>query len=161
MKRFALLICTLVFCVPTTFAQNVAPRFQPNPRQAKNALRLLNLTPEQRVQIRVIRRRTEAERRDLTARLREANRQLETAIYADVADDNLIRERAVRVAEANSELIKFRARAELEIRRLLTPEQLAAFRNLRADAELQIDTEQQNRHRYRHRRGERRHETIN
>ncbi len=100
-------------------------------------LRLLNLSFEQRAQIRRIRQDTDAVRRTLVARLRAAQRELDAAIYSDDASEQTIVERANAVAVAQGELTRRRAITELHIRRVLTVQQLAILRDLRANARAQ------------------------
>jgi Spy/CpxP family protein refolding chaperone len=93
-------------------------------------LRALNLSPEQRAQIRTIRREVEPQGRLLGMRLRQARRALDEAIYADNPDDRLIEERVREVGAAQSAVLRLRAFTELKIRRVLSTEQLNAFRQL-------------------------------
>jgi Spy/CpxP family protein refolding chaperone len=93
-------------------------------------LRALNLTPEQRARIGAIRRETESQVRLLGARLREARRALDEAIYAAEADERVIEERVRELGAAQSAVVRLRSLTELRIRRVLSPEQLDAFRRL-------------------------------
>jgi len=93
-------------------------------------LRILSLTPEQRAQIKAIRRETEPEVRLFGGRLREARRALDEAIYSDNLEESIVEERAREVGSALAAAVRLRALTELKIRRVLTPEQLATFREL-------------------------------
>ncbi|HEV2883167.1 MAG TPA: Spy/CpxP family protein refolding chaperone [Pyrinomonadaceae bacterium] len=93
-------------------------------------LRVLNLTPEQRAQIRAIRRETEPQGRSFTARLREARRALDEAIHSASPDESVIEERVREVGAAQTAVVRLRSLTELRIRRILSPEQLDAFRRL-------------------------------
>ncbi|MDQ1592300.1 MAG: periplasmic protein CpxP/Spy [Pyrinomonadaceae bacterium] len=104
-----------------------AARRVPN---AAGLLRVLNLTPEQRAQIGAIRRETEPQGRLLGARLRQARRALDEAIYAPTPDENVIEERVRELGAAQSAVVRLRSLTELRIRRVLSPEQLDAFRRL-------------------------------
>lgn len=97
---------------------------------AAGLLRALNLTPEQRAQIKAIRREVEPQGRLLGRRLRQARRALDEAIYADAPDDRLIEERVREVGAAQAALLRMRTFTELKIRRVLSTEQLNAFRQL-------------------------------
>jgi Spy/CpxP family protein refolding chaperone len=99
-------------------------------------MRALNLTPEQRARIAEIRRETEAQTRLDNMRLRRARRALEEAIYADDADESVVEARSREVAEAEAARVRTRADAELKVRRVLRPEQLGTFRELRRQAML-------------------------
>jgi Spy/CpxP family protein refolding chaperone len=93
-------------------------------------LRVLNLTPEQRAQISAIRRETEPQGRLLGVRLRQARRALDEAIYSDNPNDGVIEDRVREVSAAQAAITHLRTLTELKIRRVLSPEQLNAFRQL-------------------------------
>ncbi|HZG53740.1 MAG TPA: Spy/CpxP family protein refolding chaperone [Pyrinomonadaceae bacterium] len=97
---------------------------------APGLLRILNLTPEQRAQISAIRRETEPQGRLLGARLRAARRALDEAIYSANPGESFIEERVRELGAAQTAVVRLRSLTELRIRRLLTPEQLDAFRRL-------------------------------
>ncbi|MER3426715.1 MAG: hypothetical protein C4334_01245 [Pyrinomonas sp.] len=101
------------------------------PTRQRPLLDLLNLTPEQRQQIREIRRRNNRTGQLVTTRLRQAQRALDEAIYADQLDEREIEARIQELADAQAAVTRHRARVEMEIRRVLTPEQLRLFRQLR------------------------------
>lgn len=113
-------------------AQDDADAPTPEARRggAAGLLRALNLTPEQRAQIQAIRRETEPQVRRLGMRLRQARRALDEAIYADNPDERLIEERVREVGAAQAAVLRLRAFTELKIRRVLSNEQLDAFRRL-------------------------------
>ncbi|MFN2597086.1 MAG: Spy/CpxP family protein refolding chaperone, partial [Pyrinomonadaceae bacterium] len=111
---------------------------EPQPPQAGAAnqfelMRSLNLTPEQRAQIARIRQETEEQARQINQRLRRARRALDEAIYAN-ADESVVGARTRDVADAEAARVKMRADAELKLRRVLTPEQMATFREMRRQA---------------------------
>lgn len=115
--------------------QEVQRELNARRRGANNAagmLRVLNLTPEQRAQISEVRRETEPQGRRLGARLRAARRALDEAIYAASPDEGIIEERLREVGEAQAAVVRLRSLTELRIRRVLTPEQLDAFRRLQS-----------------------------
>jgi Spy/CpxP family protein refolding chaperone len=107
---------------------------------AAGLLRILNLTPEQRAQISAIRRETEPQNRLLGARLREARRALDEAIYAPNPDEGIIEERVRGLGAAQTAFVRLRSLTELRIRRVLSPEQLDAFRRLQRRALRQTRT---------------------
>lgn len=96
-----------------------------------NLLAALDLTKEQIQQI----RRINAEKKPLMQaaqqKHREANRNLDQAIYADNADETEIQARLKDVQLAQAEVFKIRAMTEFAIRKILTPDQLVKFRELR------------------------------
>jgi Spy/CpxP family protein refolding chaperone len=100
-----------------------------------NLMQRLNLTPEQRRQLQEIRTQGEPETRELTRRVRLARRALDEAIYSDAAEESLVEQRARELAAAHAALLRLRAATELKVRRVLTPEQLQTFRDLRRRAQ--------------------------
>lgn len=112
-------------------------------RRAANGaglLRVLNLTPEQRAQVSAIRRETEPQARLLGARLREARRALDEAIYAANPGEEVIEERVRGLGAAQTAVVRLRSLTELRIRRVLSPGQLDAFRRLQRRAQRQTRT---------------------
>ena len=91
----------------------------------------LGLSPEQLQQF----RKLVAEHRPLMnaaqQRLREANRELDIAIYADTVSGEIVRAKLRAFQDAQSEVTRLRFINELEIRKLLTQEQLVKFRGMR------------------------------
>jgi Spy/CpxP family protein refolding chaperone len=112
--------------------QQATPR---RPARSVNLMQRLNLTREQRQQLRDIRRQNEAELRAHTRRVRLARRALDEAIYADAVDEALVEQRSRELTAAQSALVRLRAATELKIRRVLTDEQLRLFRDLRREAQ--------------------------
>jgi Spy/CpxP family protein refolding chaperone len=130
----------LLFFAATGYAQDVKtpdiPDAQhhdmqrPHDRRA-NFLHKLGLSPEQMEQIRQI----NLERRplidDAQKRLREANRALDAAIYAEQVNESDFEAKLKDVQSAQAEVARIRFTNELAVRRVLTPEQLARFREMR------------------------------
>lgn len=100
-----------------------------------DVLRELGLSQEQVQQI----RRLNAERRPLMQeaqrRMREANRALDEAIYADEINEATVQARLKDVHAAQGEVARIRFMNEFAVRKILTPEQLVRFRELRAQFE--------------------------
>jgi Spy/CpxP family protein refolding chaperone len=105
----------------------VAP---PAPPPSDDPIRQLNLTPEQRQQIRRLTAETRDERQTTNQRLRAANAALDQALDADPLDENLVEQRINEVAAAQAAQTRMRAHFEMRIRRLLNSEQLAILRRL-------------------------------
>lgn len=139
---FGLALALFPFCATARAqAQGAAPtrdarQGAPNRRPAREAalVRQLNLTQEQRSQLREIRAQAEPEARELQRRVRLARRALDEAIYGEAADDSLVEQSARELAAAQAALIRHRSATELKVRRVLTAEQLRAFRALRQQA---------------------------
>jgi Spy/CpxP family protein refolding chaperone len=96
-----------------------------------NILREIGLSPDQMRQL----RRLNMERRPLMEeaqrQLREANRLLDDAIYADEVNDADVQSRLKEAQRAQAEVFRIRSTSELAIRKILTPDQLVRFRELR------------------------------
>lgn len=130
---FALLL--LCFSAPRTGAQEGGPAApaeaqQNRGNQGGDLMRVLDLTPEQVAKIRMIRQQHQEERRLAGERLRNSQRALDEAIYSEDASEAVVEERAREVAAAMSATIRLRALTEMNIRRVLTPEQLGRLRAL-------------------------------
>ncbi len=137
-------IHTLIFSLAVVFlgaasmfAQD-GPDPQEGPNQTRrpgnvrpNLLRQLGLGQQQMQQI----RRYNVERRPAMEaaqkRFQEATRSLDRAIYADQLNEAEVQDRIKEVQMSQAELIKLRSMNELSIRRILTPEQLTRFRQIR------------------------------
>jgi len=122
--------------VPSQAQDEIPPNDAPVPNFNKerrpNLLAELDLTQDQIQQI----RRINSEKRPLmqTAqqKMREANRSLDQAIYADIADESVIQARLKVVQLAQAEISEIRSMTEYAVRKILTPEQLIKFRELRS-----------------------------
>ena len=124
----------LVFALAiSATAQDAPPPTPPAPPAAPAAdpIQQLNLTPEQRQQIRRLTQETRQVRQMTNRRLREANAALDQALDADPIDENLIEQRITEVTAAQVAQTRMRIQMELRIRRLLQPEQIATLRRLR------------------------------
>ena len=134
---FGLTFFLSALCVATAAQEPDEPRTAPQqqPARAANLMQRLNLTREQREQLREIRQQSEPEMRAQTRRVRLARRALDEAIYADATDEALVERRSRELAQAQSALTHLRASTELQVRRVLTDEQLRLFRNLRRQAQ--------------------------
>lgn len=135
MKRLYLLFILLlsVLAFSNVNAQEQTPENQEF-TDVKRPVRLLQELGLTREQIQQIRRINVARRPIMQAaqqKLRLANRNLDTAIYADEPNEELVKERTREASLAQAEVIKERTITEFMIRKVLTPEQLQKFRELR------------------------------
>lgn len=101
------------------------------PERAEILKRELRLTPEQMRQIRTLNVEMRPRMRDAQIAYRLARRDLDEAIYADDLNEEVLRSRLRAVNEAQAEVNRLRAFSEVSVRRILTPEQLVRFRELR------------------------------
>ena len=104
---------------------------QSDRRGRPNLLAELGLKQDQRQQIRRINQEKRPLLREAQQRLREANKSLDQAVYADRVIETEIQSRLKEVQTAQAELIKIRSSSELAVRKILTAEQIAKFRDLR------------------------------
>jgi len=143
----ALLLCSFIVPARSQAGQGGEGRASPQngapaaPPGGGNLLQQLDLSPEQRAQIRTIREQNKDELNAATRRLRQAQRALDDAVYDDNANESLVEERAREVAAAQAEVVRRRALTELQINRVLTPAQLNKFRALRRAAFLEQQAE--------------------
>jgi Spy/CpxP family protein refolding chaperone len=132
---FGLLLCLAVFDVKMYGQDGPPPNPEPGvnrPRRDRpNLIEQLGLSPEQIQQF----RKLNAEHRPLmnTAqkRLGDANRELDMAIYADTVSDDVVRAKLRLFQDAQAEVNRLRFANELNIRRILTQDQLVRFRDIR------------------------------
>lgn len=114
---------------PPPDGQGPPPNARPGDRG--QLLRELGLSREQFQQI----RRMNQERKPVMdaahRRLNEANRALDQAIYADALNEQDIETRMKEAQAAQSDMVRLRFMNELQVRKILTPEQLIKFRELR------------------------------
>lgn len=140
-------LAALAFCVAVVFSSvsyGQTPQLQSQPQpggpEPQNGggfgdpIRELNLTPEQREQVRSIRQQTNAERAGINQRVAEANRALEAALDLDNPEDAVVEQRVRDLATAQAAAMRMRITTEVKIRRVLTAEQRAILRNLRQQA---------------------------
>jgi Spy/CpxP family protein refolding chaperone len=97
-------------------------------------IRQLNLTPEQREQIRSIREQNRAERATINQRLRETNDALEEALNAEEPLESVIEQRVRDLAAAQAAAMRIRVLTEIRIRRVLTIDQRRILRDLQQEA---------------------------
>jgi Spy/CpxP family protein refolding chaperone len=139
MKKLILLITFITALAAVLSAQEPdqsGPDEQRPNDARRNVLREIGLTPDQARQIRRLNVQRRPLMEDAQRKLREANRSLDEAIYADVSDEALVLQRLKEAQAAQAELIRLRSMNELGIRRILTPEQLTKFRELRERFEM-------------------------
>lgn len=109
----------------------------------------LNLTPEQRQQIRAIRIESRDERAAINQRLKETKFALDKALEANPPDEALIEQRVREASEARAASLRLQSLTAARMRRVLTPEQLIKLK------ELQLQVQQNRRERQQDRASER------
>ena len=133
---------TGVFAQQTSTGNEFAGRDERRPDRSDLLRRELGLSDYQLRQIRMINRRMRPEMRAAQVQFREARQALDTAIDADALDDELLKARLKAVVEAQARVTRLRARSELAVRKVLNPEQLVKFRELRKRFERRARTGQ-------------------
>jgi Spy/CpxP family protein refolding chaperone len=133
-----LLLAVVMTAAPRSFAQepNATGQQQPataapQPAPNQDPIEDLKLTPEQREQIRKIRESNRDERFAANQRSQKAQRALDDALDSDNPNEEIVEQRARDFADARAAEIRMRYVQEVRIRRVLTPEQQAAVRQLR------------------------------
>jgi protein CpxP len=97
------------------------------------ALRQLDLSDEQREQVRAIREQHRAELQALSEKLQPARETLTAAAMSVPVDDAQIQARAADLAPAQTEAAVLRARIQAEVFHILTPEQQEKAKALHAE----------------------------
>ena len=135
-------LSSLVFGA-AVFAQSTTPSETPQPdvqRPKDMRTEVLGQLGLSRDQIQRI-RRVNVERKPFMeaaqTRLREANSLLDEAIYADQVNETDVQARLKDAQLAQAEVARIRFMNEFAVRRILTPEQLVRFRDLRRKFEQQ------------------------
>lgn len=129
------LVCVLI-PVSATLAQETttatpAPAVEKPVDFRTSALKQLGLSREQFQQIRVLNQQRKPLMDAAQIRLRQTNRALDEMIYADNASDADVQARLKDFQMAQAEVAKIRFLNEFGVRRILTPDQLIRFRQLR------------------------------
>ena len=133
------LLAVLVFFVAASSVAGQAGQQQPatgaqQGSTPEDPIRQLNLTAEQREQIRSIREQNKAERVSISQRVAEANRALEASLDVENPDEAVVEERVREVAAAQASAMRMRILTEVRIRRVLTAEQRIILRSLQQQA---------------------------
>lgn len=139
--QLLLLVVVLLYLSSGVYAQQpqpadvrqMAPADEPAepPRQRPSLLQELGLTPEQIQAVRRINQERKPAELAARKRFQEANRALSMAIYTDKVDESEFQEKLSEFQAAQAELARIKFSNELAVRKLLTPDQLVKFRELR------------------------------
>lgn len=129
-----LTLTVLLTFAGVTFAQDEPAGPPPGERGQRtrvNLFRELGLTDEQRMEIKKYNEENGPAMREAQSRFRQANKDLDDAIYSEKVEDALVAQRLKEFQEAQAEVARLRFSSELALRKLLTPEQLVTFREIR------------------------------
>jgi Spy/CpxP family protein refolding chaperone len=133
------LLAALVLFVTVPAGYGQATQQQPSGQEAQQGggdlIRQLNLTPEQREQIRAIREQNKAERIAINERVREVNRALQAELDNDNPDEAVVEQRVRDLGNAQAAAMRMRILTEIRIRRVLSPEQRIILHSLQQQAQ--------------------------
>ena len=139
--KFGLVAAVLGVFACSAMAQDNKPTDQPqDPQRAENnrppdarsnMLRQLGLSREQMQELRRINKERKPTMQEAQSRLRLATRSLDESIYADQVNEADVQARLKEMQSAQAEVVKNRTMNELAVRRILTPDQLVRFREMR------------------------------
>ena len=132
-RKLLFLLTLLLASTMAAIAQDedAVPNAGEPPMRRPNLFRELGLTQEQRDAIRKYNEENRPAMQEAQRRLRMANRELDQAIYSDKVEDALVDQKLKEFQEAQAETARLRFNSELALRKILTPEQLVKFRELR------------------------------
>lgn len=138
----SLIFFGILLIFPAVFAN--AQDIQERPQDRSNMrpqklLEQLGLSREQVQQLKQINKEKQPLMREAQDKLRDANRALDLAIYADKLSEDDVQARLKDVQTAQAEVFRMRSMTELAVRKVLTAEQLAKFRQLREDFMRQME----------------------
>ena len=122
---------------PTLLAQPAfgdGPFMRGGPRGMVPGLRALDLEEAQRDRIREIAEQNREARATMAGQLKAARSALDEVVVTDVVNESTIRARAAELATLEASAAVQRAHVTAQVLQLLTPEQLAEWRELRANA---------------------------
>ena len=129
--KLYLLLLLMLGCFGAAVAQDGPPPDGPQKPKRPNLLAALGLSPEQQQAVRRINQQRKPLMEAALARLKVANQAVDEAIYADNLDETAFQAKLRELHAAQAEVARLRFTSELEIRKVLTPDQLARFRDLR------------------------------
>ncbi|MFL6527967.1 MAG: Spy/CpxP family protein refolding chaperone [Chthoniobacterales bacterium] len=109
------------------------------------ALKEVGVTEAQKDQIRGIMREQRPQLQPLRKQMVEERRALRTAIEASPVNESAIRTQAARVAQVQADLAVKRAQIADRVRGVLTPEQQAKLKEIKAQRDAKSDDERLNR----------------
>ncbi|MEO8573297.1 MAG: periplasmic heavy metal sensor [Pyrinomonadaceae bacterium] len=133
---FLIFIAAIAATASGAFAQEGpppgdGPKDERGDERRPNLLAELGLSADQLQQIGRMNQERRPHIREARRRMGDAARNLDMAIYADVVNDADVKSRLKEFQVAEAELSRLRFESELAVRKLLTPEQLVRFRELR------------------------------
>jgi len=138
-QLLTLIVALVFFITAPALGQTVQDQEAGSPARPQQPLvgdpiQQLNLTPEQREQIRTIRQQNQTERAAINERVRETSRALEAVLDSDSPEEAVVEQRMREAAAAQAAAMRMKILTEVRIRRVLTAEQRNLLRTLRQQA---------------------------
>lgn len=132
-NRVFLSLLLILACAAGVIAQEAQKplRDSQDVPERPNLLRELQLSADQMDQIKRINAERKPQMEQALRRMREANRNLDMAIYSDSPDEADVRAKIDAFERAQAEVVRLRFASEFAVRNVLTPDQLFKFRELR------------------------------
>lgn len=158
LNLFLIVTTGLLITSAPAYGQNVPPPGNPEHEdrpddRRPNLLAELGLSPDQVQQIRRMNQERRPAMMEAQRRMRDANRNLDIAIYGEAISDADFQTRLKEFQAARAELDRLRFEGELSVRKVLTPEQLVHFREIRRRFAEARQNNMQDRRRQRRRQG--------
>src|SRR6185503_4301568 len=118
----------------------------PNPkkqvqRQRQQLIEALGLTSDQRIRLGEIRRNLDDEQISIGRRIRQARNALDRAIMSPNYNEALVRSYTEELATAHADQIRFQSRLRVQLRNVLTSDQVIRLRQLEQDLRRQLREE--------------------
>ena len=136
LKLFLILLAGPLVMSAPAYGQDGPPPGNPEHEDRRedrrpNLFAELGLSPDQVQQIRRMNQERRPAMMEAQRRMREANRNIDIAIYGESISDADFQTRLKEFQAARAELDRLRFEGELSVRKVLTPEQLVRFREIR------------------------------
>ena len=115
----------------------------PNPnkrvqKQRQQWMETLGLTPDQRMRLGEIKRNVDDEQISIGRRIRQARNALDRAIMSPNYNEALVRSYTEELAAAHADQIRFQSRLRVQLRNVLTSDQVIRLRQLEQDLRRQL-----------------------
>lgn len=112
--------------------------------QARVWARALKLTDEQIVRMRQIMRSSAENYISTQRQVQEKRLQLERATFSENINEEALKQMAIELGKLEGQMVFLRTRVQLQIRNILTPEQLKIYNELRFGFEPENDLQEKN-----------------
>ena len=110
-------------------------------KQRQQWMETLGLTPEQRNRLQEIKRNLDDEQISIGRRIRQARNALDRAIMSPNYNEALVRSYTEELAAAHADQIRFQSRLRVQLRHVLTSDQVVRLRQLEQDLRRQLRDE--------------------